>query len=146
VVTANLSLLDAPYTNSAIQIYTKPSLVPQFRNYVIPESESELLYDWLFIANQFVLASSPLRLTAKFFSQLNTYGHSPYIISSLTRGWVCHLKLLLVLARTFIRGPESRGTRYHILLSQIRDFPFCRLLRPAGLRWRYSSPHIHEGV
>jgi hypothetical protein len=27
-------------------------------------SESELLYDWRFTANQFVLAPSPLRLTA----------------------------------------------------------------------------------
>jgi hypothetical protein len=33
-----------------------------------------------------------------------------------------------------------RGTRDHILLSQIRDFPFCRLLGLAGLRWRYSTP------
>jgi hypothetical protein len=29
------------------------------------ESESELLYDWRFTANQFVLAPSPLRLTAR---------------------------------------------------------------------------------
>jgi hypothetical protein len=28
----------------------------------------------------------------------------------------------------------------HILLSQIRDFPFLRLLRLAGSRWRYSNP------
>jgi hypothetical protein len=40
-------------------------------------SESDLLYDWQFIANQFVLAPSSLRLTARFFSQLNTWGHSP---------------------------------------------------------------------
>jgi hypothetical protein len=30
------------------------------------------------------------------------------------------------------------GTRDHILLSQIWDFPFRRLLRLAGPRWRYS--------
>jgi hypothetical protein len=29
------------------------------------------------------------------------------------------------------------------LLSQIRDFPFRRLLRLAGLRWRYSTPPPH---
>jgi hypothetical protein len=46
------------------------------------ETESKLLYDWRFTANQFVLASSPLRLTARFFfSQLNTCGHSPYVTS-----------------------------------------------------------------
>jgi hypothetical protein len=44
-------------------------------------------------------------------------------------------------------GPRQRshsrvlvpGTRDHILLSQIRNFPFCGLLRLAGLRWRYST-------
>jgi hypothetical protein len=48
------------------------------------------------------------------------------------------LKLLLVLASAVIFGSESRVIRDHILLSQIRDFPFRRLLRLAGLRWRYS--------
>jgi hypothetical protein len=31
------------------------------------ESESELLYDWWFTANHFVLATSPLRLTTSNF-------------------------------------------------------------------------------
>jgi hypothetical protein len=43
---------------------------------------------------------------------------------SLTRGWVCRLQVLLALASAVILGPESRGTRDHILLSQIRDFLF----------------------
>jgi hypothetical protein len=62
---------------------------------------------------------------------------------SLTRGWVCRLQLLLTLASAVLFGSESRGTRYHILLSQIRDFPFCRLLRLEGIRWRYSTPPRH---
>jgi hypothetical protein len=108
------------------------------------QSESELFYDWRFIANQFVLAPNPLRLTARIFlSQWNTCGNSPCITFSMTRGWVCHLKLLLALASAFILGSYSRGTRDHILRSQIRDFPFCRLLRLAGLRWRYSTPPPH---
>jgi hypothetical protein len=74
------------------------------------------------------------------FSQLNNCGHNPYITSSLTRGCVCHFQLLLVLASAVIPGSESRGTRDDILLSRIRDFLFCRLLRLAGLRWRYSTP------
>jgi hypothetical protein len=41
---------------------------------------------------------------------------------SLTRGRVCHLQLLLILAIAVIFGSESRRTRGHILLSQIRDF------------------------
>jgi hypothetical protein len=38
------------------------------------------------------------------------------------------------------------GTRGHIFLSNsrpFRDFPFRRLLRHAGLRWRYSTPPPH---
>jgi hypothetical protein len=62
---------------------------------------------------------------------------------SLTRRRVCRLQLLLGLASTVIFGSESRGTRDHILLSDIRDFPFRRLLRLAGLRWRYSTPPPH---
>jgi hypothetical protein len=62
---------------------------------------------------------------------------------SLTRGWVCHLQLLLALASAVILGSESRGTRDDTLLSQIRDLPFRRFLRLAGLRWRYSTPPPH---
>jgi hypothetical protein len=107
-----------------------------------------------------------------FFPQLNTWGCSPYVTSSLTRGWLCRLQLLLAFASIVILGSESRGTHDNILLSQIRDspqpegpgpciyilqgqggpfippdtgFPFRRLLRLAGLRWRYSNspPHGH---
>jgi hypothetical protein len=79
------------------------------------ESGSELHY---------VLTTRPLRpTTSNFLSQLNTYGHSPYVTSSLTRGWVCRLQLLLVLASTVIHRSDSRGTHDQILLSQIRDSP-----------------------
>jgi hypothetical protein len=135
------------------------------------KSESELLYDWQFTANQFVLAPSPLRPTANIFFPLNTCGYSPYVTSSLTRRWVCPLQLLLGLASAVILRSESRRTHDHILLSQIRDFPnldgqvlvfisppeqggpvippgtgfpFRRLLLLAGLRWRYSTPPPHE--
>jgi hypothetical protein len=62
---------------------------------------------------------------------------------SLMRGRVCRLQLLLALASAVILGSESRGTRDHILLSQIRNFPFFRLLQLAGIRWRYwtLTPH-----
>jgi hypothetical protein len=62
---------------------------------------------------------------------------------SMTRGRVCRLQLLLALASAVFLGSESLGTRGHILLSQIRDFPFRRLLRLAGSRWRYSTPPPH---
>jgi hypothetical protein len=54
---------------------------------------------------------------------LNPWGCSPYVTSSLTRGRVYHLQLLLTLANAVILRSESRGTHGHILLSQIRDSP-----------------------
>jgi hypothetical protein len=54
---------------------------------------------------------------------------------SLMRGRVCRLLWLLTLASAVIFGSEFRGNREHILLSQIREFPFRRL---TGLRWRCS--------
>jgi hypothetical protein len=64
---------------------------------------------------------------------------------SLMRGRVCHLYMLLALASAIFLGSESLGTRDHILLSQIWDFPYRRLLRLAGSRWRYSTP-LSDGV
>jgi hypothetical protein len=88
------------------------------------ESESGLLYYWRYIANQFVLATSFLRLTtSNFILQVNTCGYCPYVTSSLMRGWVYRLQLLLILASAVILRSESRGTHDHILLSQIRDSP-----------------------
>jgi hypothetical protein len=69
------------------------------------------------------LGDKPSRLTTLNFFQLNTCSHSPYVTSSLTRGWVCSLQLLLVLASAIIFRSDSRGTHDHILLSQIRDSP-----------------------
>jgi hypothetical protein len=62
---------------------------------------------------------------------------------SLTRGRVCLLHMLLALASVVFLGSESFQTRDHILLSQILDFPFRRLVRLAGSRWRYSNPPPH---
>jgi hypothetical protein len=86
------------------------------------DGESELLYDWPLTANQFVLATSSLRITtSNFIFQLNTCYYNPYVTSFLTRGWVCRLQLLPVLTSAIILRPESHGTHNHILLSQIRD-------------------------
>jgi hypothetical protein len=62
---------------------------------------------------------------------------------SLTRGRVCRLQILLVLASGVIFGSKPRRTRGHILLSQIPDFPLRRLLRLAVSRCRYSTPPPH---
>jgi hypothetical protein len=71
---------------------------------------------------------------------------NPFGAPSLTRGRVCRLQLLLALASAVIFGSESLRTRGHILLSQIRVFHFCRLLRLAGSQWRYSTPPPHGAV
>jgi hypothetical protein len=91
--------------------------------------------------------------------------------SSLARGQVCRLQLLLGLASAVILESESRGTHDHILFSDSRllqsggrvpliyipkeqggsvlpldtGFPFRRLLRLAGLRWRHSNPPPSRG-
>jgi hypothetical protein len=78
----------------------------------------------LAVYRQSVFAKSPSRPTTNIvFFQLNTCGYSPHVTFSLTRGWVCHLQLLLALASAVILWSESRGTHDHILLSQIRNSP-----------------------
>jgi hypothetical protein len=80
------------------------------------------------------------------FSQLNICGHSPYITSSLTREWVCHLQLLLVpRQRIHSRVRVSWDSWPYITVSDSR-LPFCLLLRLAGLRWRYSTPPPHRSL
>jgi hypothetical protein len=71
------------------------------------------------------LGDKPLRLTTSifFFFKMNTCVHSSYVASSLTRGWICRLQLLLTLASAVILRSESRETHDHILLSQIRNSP-----------------------
>jgi hypothetical protein len=59
---------------------------------------------------------------------------------SLTRGQVCVLYVLLALASVVFLESEYLRTRDTILLSQIWDFTFRRLLRLAGSKWRYSNP------
>jgi hypothetical protein len=51
-----------------------------------------------------------------------------------------YMVLALASAVFLVLGSESLGTRDHILLSQIWDFPFRRILRLAGSRWIYLNP------
>jgi hypothetical protein len=88
-------------------------------------SESEPLCDWRFTANRFVLVTNPLRLmTLYFIFQITLGGYSPYVTSSLMRGWVCHLQLLLVLSSAVILRSDT-----------VSD---SRLLQPGG-----PAPHIY---
>jgi hypothetical protein len=69
------------------------------------------------------LGAKPIETHDQYFFQLSTCGYSPYVTFSLTRGWICRLQLLLVLARAAILRSESRGTHDRILLYQIPDSP-----------------------
>jgi hypothetical protein len=128
---------------------------------------------WLPVGRQsFRLGNMPLETHDQHIFQLNTWCHSPYVTPSLTRGWVNRLQLLLSFASAVILRSEYRGTHDHIFVSDsllpqpggpdpciyipqeqggpvippCTGFPFRRLLRLAGLRWRYSSPPPHGFV
>jgi hypothetical protein len=63
-----------------------------------------------------------------------------YVVAlSLTRGRVSHIQIFVVLDSAVNFGSQSHVVSDHILLSLIRGFPFRRLLRYAGLNWRYST-------
>jgi hypothetical protein len=61
-----------------------------------------LVYDWRFTDNKSVLASSPLRPTTRDFFQLNSWGQSPYVTSSLMIRWVCLLGICLAFHQVYI--------------------------------------------
>jgi hypothetical protein len=101
-----------------------------------------------------------------FFRQLQV---CHFVASSLMRGWVCNLLLMLVLTSASCSGPSPTGLKaiFYCLNFETPQpggpcpciyipqeqgspviplgtgFPFGRLLRLAGLRWRYSIPPPH---
>jgi hypothetical protein len=112
----------APTCLGQVSFFLRSSLLLKKSNGTM--SDSELRYEWRFTANQFVLVKTPWdSWHSNFIFQLNTCGYSPYVTSSLTKGWVCCLQSLLVLTSTVILRSESHRTHDHILLSQIRDSP-----------------------
>jgi hypothetical protein len=78
------------------------------------------------------------------FFQLNTCFHSPNVKSSLTRGWVCNLQLLLAPSSAVILRSDSRGIRDHILLSQIRDSPNLEGEVPVFIFPRNRVAHLYS--
>jgi hypothetical protein len=76
----------------------------------------------------------------RYLLLLHSYG-LVFVGRPLTRGRVCLLHMLLALASAVFLGSESLGTR-----DQICDFPFRRLLRLAGSRWKYSTPPSLGGL
>jgi hypothetical protein len=116
--------------------------------------ERRLSYEWIFLSLSLILRPTvrrpgclgikhPSGAYDQIFITVRVLWVCWYGTLSLTRGRVCSLQLLLVLG-SVIFGSESRGTRDHILLCQIRDFPFRHLVRLAGLRWRSWIPPPHR--
>jgi hypothetical protein len=62
------------------------------------ESESQLFYELAVYRQSVRSGAKPLETHDHYFFQLNTCCYNPYVTSSLTRGWVCRLQLLLALA------------------------------------------------
>jgi hypothetical protein len=106
--------------------------IPVFRSH---QSQSHFT-----IANQFVVATSPLRLTtSNFILQLNACGYSCYITSSLMRWWIYRLQFLLLLAsevifRSYFTVSDSRLPQH--------GGPGPRIYTPQG----QSGPIITPGV
>jgi hypothetical protein len=93
------------------------------------------------------------RLTTRIFFQLNTCSHSPYVTSSLTRGWVCHLQLLIgsndaILGEvgwTMVmvgvhHGPE--GVSGHLLVVPLSNDSLGVWISMTNQDWQLSS---HKG-
>jgi hypothetical protein len=76
---------------------------------------------------------APWHSRPAIFFQLNTWYHSSYVTSSLTRGRVCSLQLLLVLASRVILMSDSRGL--------VTIFYCLKFKTPPTLRVR--SPYIY---
>jgi hypothetical protein len=83
--------------------------------------------------NQFFFATSPLRLMTRSFFQLNTGSHNPYVASSLTRGWICRLQLLLVSPAQSFSGLSPAG--FMIIF-------YCLRFETPPI-WRSKSPYLY---
>jgi hypothetical protein len=133
-------------------------------------SESDSLYDWRCTANQFVLATSPLRITTNIFfstEHLRSYslcsilseermGLSFTIAASPRQSRHSQVRVSRDSGPYFTvsdsRLPQPGGPSPRIYMTQEQGDPvtppgtgysFRRLLRLACLRWRYSTPPPH---
>jgi hypothetical protein len=83
------------------------------------ESESELIYDWRFISNQFVLVPSPLRLTTNNFFPLNERLRSYSLRNILSDGWKSVLNYCWSSPAQSFSGPCPARLRPHSTVSNL---------------------------
>jgi hypothetical protein len=94
----------------------------------------ELLYDWRSTANQFVLATSSLRLTtSNFIFQHNTCDHNPYVTSSLTRGLFVVYNCSWPSSAQSFSGPSPAGLMITFYCLRFETPP----------TWRARSPYLY---
>jgi hypothetical protein len=80
------------------------------------------------------LATNPLRLTTRnFIIQLNTYGYSPYVTCSLTRGWAVVYNCCWSSPAQAFSGQSPAGlmTTFYCLRFEIPP------------TWRTRSPYLY---
>jgi hypothetical protein len=81
----------------------------------------------------------PRPTTGNFIFQLNTCDYSPYVTSSLTRGWVCRLQLLLSSPAQSFSGPSPAGLMTTFYCLRYETPPTWRTrslyLYPPGTGW-----------
>jgi hypothetical protein len=117
---------------------------PGIINHLQSELESELLYDWRFTANQFVLAPNPLGPTTSISFQLNT---AAIVLMQHTLwredGFVVY-NCCWPSPEQLFSGPRPARLMDHILLSQTRDCPNLVGQVPVfislGTRWFIYTP------
>jgi hypothetical protein len=114
-------------------------------------SKSKSHCDWRSGSQSVSLGVEPrLGLMTRYLLLFDSYGLVLCGTPSLTRGRVCLLYVLLALVSAVSLGSE--WTRDNILLCQISDFAFRRLLRLAGSFWLYPfitprhGPHGKQPV
>jgi hypothetical protein len=109
-----LSLLQSP-------LATKCSLGTPELYWLFSKSGSKLCYGRRSVGQSALVSSTHLGLVSRLYFSAWQLRVCWFGAPSLTRGRVCRLQLLLA-ASAVIFESESRRTRGHILLSQIRDF------------------------
>jgi hypothetical protein len=152
------------------QLHTQPlnsltteslnSLTNQWMVQSQSQSQSQSYFTTDGLRQPVLLGDKPGEIHDQHFFLLNTFFHSPYVTSSRTRGWICDLQLLLILASAVILRSDSRGISWsYFTVSNSRlprpggpgariyhpgtgwpSYTSRRLLRLTELRWICSTP------
>jgi hypothetical protein len=133
-----------PWLNSLLQLTKSQAGSPFDTNLIVfssqtplrlttAQSQSHIATDGQSVSKSWCRAPSGAH--GQIFNTLWQLRSCFCVAPSLTRGRVCLLYMLLVLASAVFLRSEYLCLRFQT--------SFCRLLRLAGSRWRYSTPPPH---